>query len=126
MAINSYQIYCRYITKGLDKAREMYMDDKRITSSEVLAKLNKLAELIKGIEEAATCINVDQLCHIIRLYKLSWEHCNPDLLRNRAVWLALLPHMPVDATLRNLGRMTSYGMFAENSEEEQIVSIPHV
>ncbi|XP_060559975.1 RNA-binding protein RO60-like [Ruditapes philippinarum] len=111
----------RYITKGLDKAREMYINGKRITSPEVLAKLNKLAELIKGIEEAATCINVDQLCHIIRLNKLSWEHCNSDLLKYKDVWLALLPHMSVEATLRNLGRMTSYGMFAENSEEEQLV-----
>lgn len=104
----------------------MYIHAKTEATPEVTAKLDKLAELIHGIEEAATCLNVERLCSLIHRYKLSWEHCNSRLLKDRSVLLALLPHMPIEGILRNLGRMTSYGMFAENSEEEQFVSIQYI
>ncbi|XP_053373250.1 RNA-binding protein RO60-like [Mercenaria mercenaria] len=111
----------RYIAKGLHKAREMYILNASNVTPETAAKLDKLAVFIENFEQAGSCKNPQQLCSMIRQYKLTWEQCNSELLKNKDVWLALLPHMPIEATIRNLGRMTSYGMLAENSEDEQLV-----
>ena len=42
------------------------------------------------------------------------------MLNSALVWKALLNDIPVEAFLRNLGRMTRLGVFYENSEEEEI------
>ncbi|XP_053373251.1 RNA-binding protein RO60-like [Mercenaria mercenaria] len=108
----------RYITKGLDKAREMYLQNPLEMDQD---KLNKLADLIQVFDSAINITNEDHLCSMIKQYHLTWEQCNSELLKSKKVWITLLPHMPIEATIRNLGRMTSYGMFAENSEDEQMV-----
>lgn len=111
----------RYITKGLDKAREMYLQNGAEMDNETRGQLNKLSELIQIFDSAITVTKEEELCSMIREYELTWEQCNSELLKSKSIWIALLPHMPIEATIRNLGRMTSYGMFAENSEDEQMV-----
>lgn len=90
---------------------------------ETAAKFRKISNLIKVFDDASRCDEVQQLCSLITEYKLTWEQCNRNLLREKEVWLALLPHMSAEAMTRNLGRMLSLGMFAENSEDEQEVII---
>lgn len=90
---------------------------------ETSAKFHKISKLIKVFDDASRCDGVPQLCSLITEYKLTWEQCNRNLLKKKEVWLALLPHMPIEALTRNLGRMSSLRMFAENSEDEQEVII---
>lgn len=44
--------------------------------------------------------------------ELSWEMIPTELLGERVVWEALLPHLPMTALLRNLARLTANGTIA--------------
>ncbi|XP_053381663.1 RNA-binding protein RO60-like [Mercenaria mercenaria] len=111
----------RYITKGLVKAREMYLDNVTDVDTDTRTTIDRIANLFQICDTARRCAKRQHLCTIITENKLSWEQCNSDLLRSKEVWSALLPHMPVEATIQNIGRMTSYGMFADNTEDEELV-----
>ncbi|XP_060553103.1 RNA-binding protein RO60-like [Ruditapes philippinarum] len=111
----------RYITKGLDKAKEMYLNDQLEMDRGTSEKLHKLVRLIEVFDRATNVTDEKELCYLIKEHKLTWEQCNSELLKSKEVWIALLPHMPIEATIRNLGRMTKNGLFAENSEDEQMV-----
>ncbi len=53
--------------------------------------------------------------------KATWEMVPTDLLRSPQVWSALLNHMPYQAMLRNLGRMTSLEMFKPMGVDTQFI-----
>lgn len=54
----------------------------------------------------------------IKEHKLPWEAIPTTALGNIDVWKALLPTMAMTAMIRNLGKMTSLGMFDSNTREE--------
>lgn len=101
----------------------MYIQNATDMDDKTKQELNKLSDLIEVFDTAINVTNEEQLCSMIREHKLTWEQCNSNLLKSKQVWIALLPHMPIEATIRNLARMTSYGLFAENSEDEQMVRV---
>lgn len=53
---------------------------------------------------------------IVREYKLTHEMVPSHFLGKPEMWEALLPHMPVGAMVRNLGRMTANGLLAPMSD----------
>ncbi|KAL4222071.1 60 kDa SS-A/Ro ribonucleoprotein [Mactra antiquata] len=110
----------RYVAKDLKQAKDFYVKDSSL-DEEGRKKLMVIVEYIEACEEASVCQNEDELCYLIERHKLCWEHCNSKWLKSRKVWFKLIPHMGIEALIRNLGRMTSYGMFAVNSEDEQMV-----
>lgn len=57
----------------------------------------------------------------IKDYRLVWEHIPTDFLNSTLVWEALLQHMPVTATIRNLGKLTALGLLAPLSDASRIV-----
>lgn len=59
--------------------------------------------------------SVEKLVILIKKYGLVREHLPSTKLNSRAVWTALLDKMPLTAMIRNLGKMTSIGLFS--SEE---------
>lgn len=87
---------------------------------ETRADLNKLAGLVEVFHDALRITDEEQMCHVIREHKLTWEQCNLKLLNSKAVWAALLPHMGAEAVIRNLGRMTSCDTFTETSNEDLV------
>lgn len=101
----------------------MYIQNATEMDDETRQGLSKLSNLIQVFDTAINVTNEEQLCSMIREHKLTWEQCNSELLKSKQVWIALLPHMPIEATIRNLARMTSYGLFAENSEDEEMVRV---
>lgn len=105
--------------KGLDAAKQMYGDNPA-TQSETL---NSVISLISHVELAKDTTDSDTLCQLIREHKLVWEHCPSQLLASKDVWMALLEHMPIEAMIRNLGKMTSIGLFEEGSEAEGMVNL---
>ena len=64
------------------------------------------------LQKAATEAEVIQL---LAEYKLPWETVPSQWLASAHVWEALLPHLPLTATLRNLGRITANGLLAHHS-----------
>lgn len=59
-------------------------------------------------------VSVQDKLKLIADHKLPWEALPTDLLGNKDVWEALLPEMGLTAAIRNLGKMTSIGMFKSN------------
>lgn len=53
--------------------------------------------------------------NLIKVHKLPREAVPTELLKSHQVWDALLPNLPLHATLRNLGRLTAMSYF-ENGE----------
>lgn len=53
---------------------------------------------------------------LIRKQQLPREVVPTQMLKSKAVWEAMLPHMKAGAMIRNLGKMTSIGLLSPNSE----------
>lgn len=50
--------------------------------------------------------------------RLTWEMLPTELLKSKDIWSALLPKMGLTALIRNLGRMTSVGLFDSDLRTE--------
>lgn len=66
--------------------------------------------------------NVKEMVSLITEYNMPREAIPTHFLNSKEVWNAMLPHMPLTATIRNLGKMTSIGLIAPNSEAANIVA----
>lgn len=66
-------------------------------------------ELAKKAEDASS----QEAADIVRVYGLTWEMVPTDWLSVPHVWEALLEHMPVMATIRQLPKMTSIGLLSK-------------
>lgn len=118
----SFGYVLRYIARGIQEADNYYINGAAEHDFDPLdPEVARISRILKAYEDALQCTNVDQLCGMILEYKLSWEHLPTEMLTSAKVWQALLINMPIEALIRNLGRMTSLGVFPENSEEEEIV-----
>lgn len=88
------------------------------TRGEVLEGAPQLVfvrELIKRAQD------VEEVLALIREYNLTHEFVPSEWLGHGAVWKALLPNLPITATLRNLGRMSALGILEPGSEAERLV-----
>ena len=65
--------------------------------------------------------STNQICDLIDAYGLTHEMVPNAFLKSPDVWVALLQKMPLTATLRNLGRMTSLGLLDPFSENVKTV-----
>ena len=63
----------------------------------------------------------DELVALIATHGLVREHMPTTRLGSVAVWRALLQRMPLTALMRNLAKMTSIGLLAPGTPEEQLV-----
>ena len=81
---------------------------------------NPKSKLINGVERAKTA-STKQLTKIIREYNLPREALPTEALSSVEVWKELLPKMPLMATVRNLGKMTSIGLLKPLSDESRMV-----
>jgi len=69
--------------------------------------VNTLPSVITGYLAAQEARDAKTLVKLIGEYRLTHEMLPNDFKKDPAVWRALLPHMPMTAMLRNLGRMTA-------------------
>jgi len=66
------------------------------------------ADLMKDYTE-----DVDKIIDLIETFQAPRELVPTQHLKDRRVWWALLPHMGAEAMVRNLGNMSSYGVFED-------------
>jgi len=71
--------------------------------------------VIWSFEKLQVANTEGEVIKLLAEYKLPWETVPSQWLASAHVWEALLPHLPLTATLRNLGRMTSNGLLAPRS-----------
>ena len=77
------------------------------------------------IETANKTTDATTLCSLIEEHRLVREHCPSQLLKSPEVWSSLLKDMPAEALIRNLGLMTSRGLFVEGKTELDHVSFSY-
>lgn len=102
---------------------------KYITKGEVPAQPFETFPPTSGKASLDYLVAVDQIKHatpseaidLIMRYNLPREVLPTELLNNADVWLAMLPKMPLMATLRNLATMTRVGVLGETSQGEREV-----
>lgn len=71
---------------------------------------------VDELQHAAAHKDLSRVEHLITEWRLPREVVPTELLNERTVWEALLPHMPITALVRNLGKMTSIGLLAPLSD----------
>ena len=97
----------RYITGHGDKLAEVKAD---------------FAEYIRAVEAVKVETNVQTVVEAITRYNLPREVLPTEMLREAAVWDALLQRMPVTAMIRNLATMTRVGLLTPMSKAADLVA----
>lgn len=72
-------------------------------------EVERLHPTIDAFEKVQATSDVNEVIELVKEYKLPWEALQTEHLRDKKVWSALLPDMPITALVRNLGRMTTNG-----------------
>lgn len=91
---------------------------KKASSSQT--QLQQVAYLLKhlhAIHEAGENKDIPLACALIRSGRLVREHVPTTLFGSKEIWLTLLETMPLEALLRNLGKLTQIGVAAEKHRE---------
>lgn len=84
------------------------------------SQLQQVAFLLKhlhAIHEAGEKKDVPLACALIRSGRLVREHVPTTLFGSKEIWMTLLETMPLEALLRNLGKLTQIGVAAEKHRE---------
>ncbi|MER3428878.1 MAG: TROVE domain-containing protein [Pyrinomonas sp.] len=74
-----------------------------------------------ALERVQRATTVEEVARLIEEYKLPRETVPTEWLREARTWAALLPHMPMEAMLRNLATMTRIGLIASGSDATRFV-----
>jgi 60 kDa SS-A/Ro ribonucleoprotein len=83
--------------------------------------VQEVHEFLTAVEKAKMCVDEDEMVMLIDRYNLAREHIPTPLLNSVVVWRALVQKMPITATLRNLGKMSSIGLLTTDSSSIDIV-----
>jgi 60 kDa SS-A/Ro ribonucleoprotein len=72
---------------------------------------------LHAVHEAGEKKDIPLACALIRSGRLVREHVPTTLFGSKEIWLTLLETMPLEALLRNLGKLTQIGVAAEKHRE---------
>lgn len=90
---------------------------KKVSSQSQLQQVAYLLKHLHAIHEAGEKKDIPLACALIRSGRLVREHVPTTLFGNKEIWLTLLETMPLEALLRNLGKLTQIGVAAEKHRE---------
>lgn len=78
-------------------------------------------QIINAFEAVQNAEHAAEVVGYIQRYNLPWEAVPSKWAKNLDVQAALLEHMPIGATIRNLGRLSSIGLLVPGSDAERKV-----
>lgn len=81
-----------------------------------------LPRLMVGYDRAQKATSTAEVARLIGEYNLTHEMIPTEHKNSAEVWAALLPRMPMTATIRNLGKMTAEKLIAPLSEASKTVA----
>lgn len=96
-------------------------DHDRVFAWIVGASQEPPTEQVAAIQEISAVSDVDRATELIREHRLTHEMVASDLKSEPEVWAALLEDMPVRATMRNLGNLSSHGVLKAFSDATEMV-----
>lgn len=111
----SYSGIARYVVAGADGLGVRSVNDRGDYPAAVLHPKLFAYEALKKAEA------VRDVVKLIEAHNFSHEMIPTKWKNEVSVWAALLPKMPITATIRNLGKMTSIGLLKPLSPELAIV-----
>ena len=85
-----------------------------------MSQLQQVAHFLKHLQalhEAGEKKDVPLACSLIRSGRLVREHVPTTLFGSKEIWLTLLETMPLEALLRNLGKLTQIGVVSDKHRE---------
>ncbi len=97
---------------------------RKVNGEDRVAKygaVGALPKLIEAFEQAKRATIAGEIVKLIGEFDLPREAIPTEWLNEAAVWEALLERMPMTATLRNLGKMTSLGLLGPFSEAKKLI-----
>lgn len=97
----------RYITGKADKLGEVQAD---------------FAEYLSAVEAVKGETSVKAVVELVNQFNLPREVLPTDMLREAAVWEALLERMPMTAMIRNLATMTRVGLLSPMSDAAETIA----
>jgi 60 kDa SS-A/Ro ribonucleoprotein len=107
--------------EGGDRKVERRVGDKRREYAYSIPEDMGLPAIVEGYLRLQSCEDPREAVKLITEYKLTHEMVPSALLGNADVWSALLAHMPMTATVRNLGRLTSLKLLTPGSAGTRLV-----
>ena len=106
----------RYVVKGLDLAKQDYLKE------DASDKVKKVFTFLDAVETAKGLTEEQDIVTLISKHGLVREHIPTNLLNSVSVWVSLLKKMPMTAMMRNLGKMSTLGLFNDASAERAMVT----
>lgn len=95
-------------------------EKKKVSPHPQHSQLQQVAFLLKhlhALHEAGENKDIPLACALIRSGRLVREHVPTTLFGSKEIWMTLLDTMPLEALLRNLGKLTQIGVVAEKHRE---------
>ena len=80
-----------------------------------------VSSLLDAFLELRKATRLSEVIKIIEKQNVPWEFIPTEWLNEPKIWRIMLPNLPLTALLRNLGRISSYGLLKNFSEEEKLV-----
>ncbi|HVI04188.1 MAG TPA: TROVE domain-containing protein, partial [Enhygromyxa sp.] len=111
-----HEAVLRWVVDGIDGfARERTVTRKAGAVSYGTLGREQLPSLIETVEQLNACSDAKLAAKLIDQHRLTHEMVPGALKQHAVVWEALLPHMPVGALLRSLGKLTAVGVIAPHN-----------
>lgn len=86
-----------------------------------VSEIEGMPDIIRGWESIKASTTAKEVAGLIKQHRLTWEFVPGQWQSNKEVWEALLPNLPYTAMLRNLARVSSYGMLSMGSDNAKYV-----
>lgn len=88
----------------------------------ICPETSEIAPFCWAFEQVKKTFSEAKILQLITDYKLPHELIPTQWLNSVAVWDAMLPHMPLTAMIRNLGKMTSIGLIKPFSNASKLIA----
>jgi 60 kDa SS-A/Ro ribonucleoprotein len=113
----------RWMLTGADSLGEREVK-RKVCGEDRIAKyaaVGELPRLVEAFEQAKKASSKEEIVKLIVEHDLPREAIPTQWLTEVAVWDALLQRMPMTATIRNLGKMTSIGLVQPFSDAAKLI-----
>lgn len=103
---NAFQLLYHFVSR---KGRIMPAPNDGVEDGDTVITRDFLMAV--SFAKSLTSSDSDTMVRLIERHRLVHEHVPSTLQRDAKVWQALFKHMPLHALIRNLGRLSSMGVF---------------
>jgi 60 kDa SS-A/Ro ribonucleoprotein len=113
----------RWMLNGEDSLGEREVK-RKVRGEDRVAKyaaVGAVPKLIEAFEQAKRATRAGEIVKLIDEFNLPREAIPTQWLNEAVVWEALLERMPMTATIRNLGKMTSLGLLGPFSDAKSTI-----